>query len=155
MGRRGSLLVIVAVSIAALTACAVCAAKPSTKVVFERSYRAVSVVPASGTDPFEDDHRIQISFGPEPELTTSYTHSLGWAVRCNLHGAAVKIGTHRLWIKPNFQTEQGCGGDWMLEEEWMSAFLDADPRWEVGRRGRLVLSGPLGTVTLAPSVTTM
>ena len=140
------MLVVGAALAATLVVCAVSVATPPTKALFERTYRVVSVTVRSGGDPFEGDPRVRVSFGRE---------SVTWSARCNIFGGEMKIRPHRLWVKPNFQTEQGCSSRAERENVWLLAFFGADPRWEAGRRGTLVLTAGSGTLTLAPSVTTM
>ncbi|HEY2055804.1 MAG TPA: META domain-containing protein [Solirubrobacterales bacterium] len=155
MGWLGSLVGIGATVAAALVFCAGSVAAPPTKVLFERSYRAVSVTVRAGSDPFEDDQRIKVWFDRGLEPTGAYRYSVGWVVRCNRFGGDMKIGPHRLWVKPNFQTEQGCSTAAERENEWMLAFFDAGPGWEAGPRGTLILTSKSATLTLARIVTTM
>jgi hypothetical protein len=159
MGWRGKLLAIAALQGAVLVGGGSAAATPPSRgvqgppvhTIFERHYLAVAVSDDSGGKPFEAD-RLALSFSRRAEATNAYDYSLAYTLQCNLFGAEMKVGPHRVWIKLNFQTEQGCSEEAEREQEWLAAFLGADPYWEEGPHGRLTLTAPEGTLELRPGM---
>jgi hypothetical protein len=157
MGQRGRRLVIGAVIVALFAGCGNAVAKAPAdanhqlppSVVFDRPYLVLSVSDRSGGEPFEAD-RLAMAFAWNPEPTNPYGYSLGYTLQCNLFGAEVKVTPLRVWVKVTFQSELGCSEEGEREDEWLATFLEADPYWIVGRRGRLILTAPQGILELRP-----
>jgi hypothetical protein len=146
--------VVAAALVAVLVACsgagATSQAQPGgATAIFERAYIVASLSTRSGDESLEAD-RLAFSFGRGLDPANGYDYSVSWTLHCNLFGAEMKVGPRRLWFKVNFQTEVGCPPQGQREDDWVVAFLEADPYWEVGRRGILTLSTPLEVMSLRP-----
>jgi len=58
---------------------------------------------------------------------------------CNNFGAGVEITADRLRLGEIEGTDQGCAQELHTQDEWLTAFLRSDPRWEL-RGDRLTLT---------------
>jgi hypothetical protein len=160
MRRLGGLLVLIAVLAALLVGCG---GDATTTVVpppipkhvdyalFERTYVVAAVDPSSGSDPFEEDDRVEVAFGRSHIAPDKFRRSIGWEANCNGMGGALKITPNRLRISEAGSTLVGCGDQPEEEDEWLMNFFGTDPYWRA-RASRLTLITPLGSMTLRPGV---
>lgn len=120
---------------------------PLAEVLWGQTFAATSVValPDEPEPPVRRPPHITITFGRER------TQGVGWNVGCNSNGGRVRITATRLLVRGSGGTLIGCPEEVLEEEKWLSALMNAEPKWNIeGDELTLIGNGAEVTLETAP-----
>jgi hypothetical protein len=121
-------------------------APPPHAKPWNRLFRVTSVRQPGGHSPFAEPFKVSI------RIDSVAQHSIGWEARCNRSHAPLRITRHRLMLGNMLSsTAEQCRTEALeREDEWLSGFFRADPRWRF-HGTRLTLSTGHRTMRLDES----
>jgi heat shock protein HslJ len=99
-----------------------------------RSFQATAVIHAGQPRLIVKRTPIGVSFGKQGRL-------IGWSGGCNAIGAkGTRITADQILVNGYVSTAAACPGPEAVQEQWVNAFFNSDPHWELAGAHRLELT---------------
>jgi heat shock protein HslJ len=90
-----------------------------------RSFQATAVARNGEALAIVKQTPISVAFGKPGRV-------IGWSGGCNAIGAkGARVGRDQIVVKGYISTAMGCPGPESQQEQWVNAFFESDPRWQL------------------------